>query len=156
LAREPDPFEDFREVMLVELRHQFSYQHSLGKSSKFFLGLARAELWATRCERCEAVFMPPRAVCAHDLSVTYWQQLSGNGVLESWTLCPYPPAYAVTESPYILAYVRLDGTDSLFLHQLRQVKEEDLYHGLAVSAVFADTAHKHPLDMMWFEVKADD
>ena len=150
-SSENDPFQDFREIALLEVKHQFDYRHSLGKSSKFFLGLKEGKLLATICDVCGAVYMPPRAVCPKDLSVTRWLELSGLGQLESWTLCPYPVSYARTETPYILAYVRLEGTESLFLHQLRGVKEADLQHGLNVKTVFSQHAENHPLEYIWFE-----
>jgi len=149
---EDDAFQDFREIALLEFHHQFDYRHSLGKTSKFFLALEEGKLLATKCEACGSVYMPPRAVCPKDLNVTEWLELSGKGTLESWTLCPYPPSYAQTETPYILAYVRLEGTSSLFLHQLRKVSVDDLRYGLKVKVAFAQSAVRHPLDYIWFEV----
>jgi len=146
-----DPFEAFRDIALLEVHQQFSYRHSFGKVSKFFLELADSKLFATRCTLCERVYMPPRAVCPDDLSVTGWLELSGHGALESWTLCPRAPAYAQTGEPYILAYIRLDGTNSLFLHQLKHISADSLSYGLRVKTVFGTTMNQHPLEMMWFE-----
>ena len=146
-----DPFADFREIALLEVQQQFNYRHSLGKTSKFFLGLAEGKLFATKCEICGSIYMPPRAVCPKDLEVTKWLELSGKGTLESWTLCPYPIAYAETETPFILAYVRLEGTDSLFLHQFRNVAISTLHYGLQVQIVFGQQAAGHPLNYVWFE-----
>lgn len=152
LNRQPDDaFKNFREIALLTITHQFSYRHSLGKTSKFFLELKNGKLFATKCPVCSAVYMPPRAVCPQDLQVTEWLELSGKGTLASWTVCPYPPSYVATETPYILAYIRLEGTESLFLHQLRKVAPEQLYHGLELKAVFGTVATKHPLDYIWFE-----
>ncbi len=147
-----DTFRHFREIALLEVEHQFTYRHSLGKVSKFFLGLEEGKLFATKCATCGTVFMPPRAVCSKDLKATEWLELLGSGSLESWTVCPYPPSYAETEKPYVLAYVRLDGTSSLFLHQLRQVQGKDLRNGLRVKTVFSKEAKRHPLEYFWFEL----
>lgn len=146
-----DPFEDFREIALLEIQQQFNYRHSFGKTSKFFFGLKEGKLLATKCAACGSAYMPPRAVCPKDLEVTKWLELSGKGTLESWTLCPYPVTYAETEVPYILAYVRLEGTSSLFLHQLRRVEPNKLKHRLEVEAVFSQSAVRHPLEYFWFE-----
>ena len=146
-----DPFADFREIALLEVEQQFNYRHSLGKTSKFFLGLKEGRLLATKCAACSSVYMPPRAVCPKDLEVTEWLELSGKGTLESWTLCPYTPSYAETATPYILAYVRLEGTSSLFLHQLRNVESNKLKHGLGIKTVFSMSAAHHPLEYFWFE-----
>lgn len=149
-----DAFKEFREIALLEVQHQFNYRHSLGKTSKFFRGLEEGKLLATKCKFCGSVYMPPRAVCPKDLNVTEWLELSGGSTLESWTLCPYLPAYAETETPYILAYVRLEGTNSLFLHQLRGADVDTLRYGLSVKVVFGQDAVKHPLERFWFELSS--
>lgn len=145
-----DPFKDFREIALLEISQQFNYRHSFGKVSRFFFELANGKLFATRCKACGRVYMPPRAVCPDDLKVTEWLELSGHGRLVSWTLCQRAPAYAKTTAPYLLAYVRLDGTESLFLNQLKNVSVNEIEHQLEVKTVFAEHAG-HPLERMWFE-----
>lgn len=151
LGRQDDPYVDFREVALLELERRFHYRHSFGKTSKFFLGLEEGKLFATRCPRCLNVWLPPRAVCPEDLAVTSWTELSGMGTLASWTVCPQAPAYIHTESPYVLAYIALDGAHTLLLHQLRNADPDTLYHGQRVSAVFTQGAAAHPLQRFWFE-----
>jgi len=146
-----DSFADFREIALLEIQQSFNYRHSFGKTSKFFLALAEKKLLATQCPKCSAVYMPPRAICRHDLTSTSWLELSAKGHLESWTLCPHSVSYAQTETPYILAYIKLEGTQSLFLHQLRNINSEELKFGLELKAVFADSMTNHPLDQFWFE-----
>ena len=146
-----DPFKAFRDIALLEVHHQFTYRHSLGKVSKFFLELEKGRLFATRCGACGSVYLPPRAVCPEDLSVTEWCELSGRGTLKSWTLCRRSPAYAQTEEPYLLAYVKLDGTDSLLLHQLKNASADSLRYDLGVKTVFGESATRHPLERMWFE-----
>ena len=144
-----DPFKAFRDIALLEVHQQFTYRHSLGKVSKFFLELEKGRLFASRCAACGSVYMPPRAVCPKDLSVTEWLELSGRGTLKSWTLCSRAPGYARTGEPYLLAYVKLEGTDSLFLHQLK-ASADSLSYDLDVKTVFGHAA-QHPLECMWFE-----
>jgi len=139
-------------VVLLDVQHQFQYRHSLGKVSPFFEALEEGQLLATKCESCGRVYLPPRAHCPKDLKATSWIELSGEGTLESWTLCPYPPSYAQTDKPYILAYVRLDGTESSFLHQLRFADVDALRYGMKIKTIFGDVATKHPLELFWFEV----
>lgn len=140
------------DVVLLDVQHQFQYRHSLGKVSKFFDALEEKKLLATRCEGCGGVYMPPRTLCPKDLKPTSWIELSGEGTLESWTLCPYPPNYVKTDNPYVLAYVRLDGTNSSFLHQLRFADADNLEYGMKIKTVFGDFATKHPLELFWFEL----
>jgi uncharacterized OB-fold protein len=151
LGRTDDPYAAFRGVALLEHEQCFHYRHSFGKASKFFLGLEEGKLLATRCPSCSSVWLPPRAVCPEDLTVTAWTELSGMGTLTSWTVCPQVPAHAHTEAPYILAYVALDGARTLFLHQLRNADPNTLYYGQRVLAVFTQGPTGHPLQRFWFE-----
>lgn len=139
------------DIALLELKQSFHYRHSLGKTSKFFLALEQGKLLATCCDYCTSVHMPPRALCPKDLRPTRWLELSGHGTLESWTVCPSAVTYAQTQSPYILAYVRLEGASSLCLQQLRNVDIASLHYGLKVKATFAKQVTNHPLEYFWFE-----
>lgn len=150
-ARMDDPFAEFRQIMLLELDHQFTYRHSLGKTSRFFLNLEEGKLSATRCPHCGKIWLPPRPVCPNDLTVTGWMELSGKGTLYTWTLCPIAPTYADADGPYILAYVALEEATSLFLQQLRKADVRTLYHGMPVKAVFSEDPVQHPLNLFWFE-----
>lgn len=150
-GRSEDPFADFREVELLRLEQSFRYRHSLGKVSRFFLALEEEKLLATRCPDCGRVWLPPRPLCAEDLTVTSWTELSGRGRVVSWTLCPRAPRYARTGEPYLLAYLELEGASTLFLQRLREVTPEEMYYGLSVRVVFAAEPVEHPLELFWFE-----
>lgn len=152
LGRDQDPFADFRRVMLLELEQRFRYRHSLGKTSRFFLALEEGVLLGSRCCACGGVWLPPRALCPDDLTITSWQQLPGTGRLMSWTGCSRAPSYADTGgAPYLLAYVALEGASTLFLHRLRGVDEGELEHGMPVRVAFSRGPVGHPLERFWFE-----
>jgi uncharacterized OB-fold protein len=93
--------------------------------------------------------LPPRAICPEDLAVTRWQPLSGQGTLISWTTATSRPP-ATGDTPQWLAYLALEGADTLFLHHLR-ASEQVLRHGLPVAIAFAREAVDHPLELCWFE-----
>ncbi len=151
LERTSDPFADFREVLRLDLKQSVHYRHSLGKASRFFLALEEGKLLATGCPTCGKVWLPPRPICPSDLSVTAWTELTGRGTLVSWTETPRAPRYADTGSPYLLAYVALEGASTLFLHQLRSAQATTLEHGQAVKVVFSEKGVRHPLELFWFE-----
>jgi uncharacterized OB-fold protein len=145
-GRSDDPYADFREVVRVDQTLAVTTRHSLGKTSRFFVGLAEQRLLASRCPSCHRVWLPPRVHCPHDLAVTTWTELSGRGTLVSWTA----PSGAPTDPPFWLAYLALDGADTLFLHRL-VAPEGALRYGLPVRVAFGEGPVEHPLELCWFE-----
>ena len=151
--RSPDPWADFREVEILNLEWSQRYKHSLGKYSKFFLGLERGVFLATRCPKCQQSWSPPRPACPTCLRPTQWEELSGQGELVSWSVLHYAPKMLADslETPYVLAYVKLAGTDTLFAHLLDYPGElSDLKHGLKVQVVYNEGPVDHPIMLMKF------
>ncbi|MBI3961593.1 MAG: OB-fold domain-containing protein [Deinococcus sp.] len=152
LGRVSDPWADFRQVEIINIEKRFTYRHSLGKVSRFFLELEQGRLFAAACPRCAQVWLPPRPVCPHDLAITTWRELSGKGTVAAFTTCPKTPHYIWGQEPLVLAYVDLEGASTLFLHQLRNYGDPSrLKVGLLVRAVFSQEPVDHPLELFWFE-----
>ena len=153
LGREPDPWAAFRAIEVLDLTWSQNYRHSLGKTSRFFLELENKRLLATRCPQCGTVWMPPRAACPHELAVTEWVELHGQGTLITWSILHSAAVMApFLAPPYVLAYVKLAGADTLFAHVLRNFGDAmRLYHGMPVKAVFDDGPVTHPIHLLAFE-----
>lgn len=153
LGREPDPWAVFRAVEVLDLTWYQHYRHSLGKVSRFFLELENKRLLATRCAQCGTVWMPPRPVCPHELAITEWVELTGLGTLVSWSILHSAAVMApFLTPPYVLAYVKLQGADTLFAHLLRNCGDASaLVHGMPVKAVFDDGPVTHPIHLLAFE-----
>ncbi|MFZ0548380.1 MAG: Zn-ribbon domain-containing OB-fold protein [Candidatus Promineifilaceae bacterium] len=148
-----DAWADFRDVEVIGLEWTQTYKHSLGKYSRFFLALEEGQLLATRCPQCDRTWLPPRPACPECLQVTKWIELSGQGVLVSWSILHYAPKMLVgtLETPYILAYVRLEGADTLFAHLLTGIEPAKLEAGMRISAVFNQGPVDHPIMLMSFQ-----
>jgi uncharacterized OB-fold protein len=146
-----DPWAAFRTIELIALDWEQHYRHSLGKNSRFFLALEERRFLATRCLRCGSVWAPPRPVCARCLAITGWIELSGHGRVAGFTVQHYAPSFIRLETPYVLAYVALDGADTLFAHLVRGVDPRTVEVGLPVQVAYASTPVQHPLHLMWFE-----
>ncbi len=148
-----DPWAAFRELEILELNWAQKYRHSLGKYSHFFLELENKRFLATRCPVCGKVWAPPRPVCPDHLEITEWVELSGRGTLFSYSVLHYAPAMAShLQTPYVLAYVRMDGADTLFAHLLQGCGDlAELHHGMAVKVVYNDGPVDHPILLMAFE-----
>ena len=150
--RAEDPWREFREIEKIELHWEQTYRHSLGKYSKFFLALEAQKLLATRCAHCDKVWLPPRPACADCLRITHWVELSGVGTLRGFSALHSAPAFVTEPTPYVLAYVQLDGAHTLFAHLLKNYGAPDnVQYGLCVKVVFATQPVAHPLHLMWFE-----
>lgn len=151
LGRQPDPWASFREIEIIELRWTQTYRHSLGKYSRFFIELENQRFFATRCPVCRKVWAPPRPACPEHLAITEWLELSGRGRVESFSVLHHRPAVApFIQPPYILAYVRLEGADTLFAHLLRCLPAA-VRIGLPVQVVYNEGPVSHPIHLMAFE-----
>jgi uncharacterized OB-fold protein len=153
LQRNQDPWADFREIEVIGLEWVQNYKHSLGKYSRFFLELENKRFLATRCPNCDKVWTPPRPVCPDDLTITTWVELSGRGHVVSFSILHYAPAMlSFLETPYVLAYVKLEGADTLFAHLLQNYSDlSQVRHGLPVRVVYNDGPVDHPILLMAFE-----
>jgi len=154
LGRTPaeDPWRDFRQVEVIDLKLDFRFRHSLGKYSRFFLELENRRLMATRCPRCGTVWMPPRPACGNDLAVTEWVELSGRGTLAAATECAYTLTTGGGKDRLVLGYVALEGASTLLLQQIRNYGHAGrLTAGLPVRVVWADGPVTHPMELFWFE-----
>ena len=156
-GRNPDPWADFREVEIIGLEWTQHYKHTLGKYSKFFLALEDGKFLATRCASCNSTWTPPRPACPNCLQPTQWVELSGKGELISWSVLHYAPKMLAEhlQTPYVLAYVKMEGADTLFAHLLRNADDLDaLYHGMPVQVIYTDADVAHPIMLMAFEPAA--
>jgi uncharacterized OB-fold protein len=150
---EGDPWADFREIMRIEWKMDFTYKHVLGKYSKFFIELSNEKFLATECKKCGKVWAIPRPLCADCLGITRWKELPGTGTLESFSISYFVPAFMKVETPYILAIVKLDGADTLFTHQLRNYGDstDAIKIGMPVKVAYAMDKVDHPMLLMHFE-----
>ena len=152
-APDGDIWADFRQAQRITLELTQRYNYSLGKASRFFVELQNRRFMATACAGCRQVYAPPRPLCPACLRPTQWRELSGKGSLETWSLLHFSPGtnadVAALETPYVLAYVLLDGATTLFPHLLR-ADADSLRRGMRVKIAYADAPVSHPIHLMYF------
>jgi len=150
---ENDLWSAFRQVEHITIELTQSYKYSLGKYSRFFIELENQKFLATQCDDCGKVYAPPRPLCPDCLSITEWIELSGEGTVKTFSILHFSPGtnadVTKLETPYILAYVQLDGTDTLFPHLLR-TNLEDVEIGMRVSVAYAKHPVNHPIHLIYF------
>lgn len=101
----------------------------------------RYNLGGSQCANCQTVFFPPRAVCpsctAHRKSLGKMEafQLSGDGVVESFTVIHDPAEGFEMQVPYVLALIRTPE-GPLLTGQIVDTPPEEVQIGVAVRSTF--------------------
>lgn len=148
-----DSWVDFRQVQRITVELTQTYKYSLGKYSRFFIELVNQRFLGTQCPSCQKVYAPPRPLCPDCLHVTEWVELSGEGTVKTFSILHFSPGtnadVRALETPYILAYVQLDGADTLFPHLLK-VPADKVRTGLRVQVAYTNDTVSHPIHLMYF------
>lgn len=127
--------------MIAERPHSTVYHHSYGLVSKFFQGLVEKKLYGTRCPKCGLVYCPPRAHCWRRecrLQETEWVELPLRGTVVTYSIMAFAATPFLRHLPFILTYVRVDGTNASIPVRLTGIKPEEVNVGLKVNLNFVD------------------
>jgi len=116
-----------------------TYRYSYGGQSRFFREiLFNKRLYGTRCPECGRVYCPPRVHCPHCYEETSWVPISGEGVVESYTTVYFGTSAAVRKFPFICAYIKLDGTDTVICANIEMDDVTKAHVGMRVRAEFKE------------------
>ena len=83
-------------------------------SASFYQYLGEKKLMASRCRKCQALYLPPHSLCAKckgdDME---WVELKGNGKLAAFAAISVGPTSTIEEgydrnNPYLVGIVQLD------------------------------------------------
>ncbi len=89
---------------------ELKYQMPAKRIEKFFKGLEEGEIFATKCNKCGEMYFPPQADCpkcrASDMS---WEEISGNAVLETFTIIESTPASFQKYGKYAVAVGKMEN-----------------------------------------------
>jgi len=83
-------------------------------AASFYQFLTEKKLMGAHCPKCEAIYLPPRAICPQCLGEDLeWSQVSGKGKLASFTSIYISPTFMIEqgfdrENPYLTGIVELD------------------------------------------------
>jgi len=101
---------------------------------KFIDALKEGKLMGTRCEKCGARYLPPRAHCKCGSRKVKWYQAPTRGKLFTYTIVTFPPDSMTKYAPYIVAVAELEDGSKL-LAQITGVSPKTLQVGLPVQVV---------------------
>jgi len=101
---------------------------------KFTEALKEGRLMGTKCMKCGAKYLPPRAQCKCGSHEVEWYEAPTRGKLFSYTLVTFPPKSMTKYAPYIVAVAELEDGSRL-LAQIIGVSPKTLQVGLPVHVV---------------------
>ena len=114
---------------------QLTYNLPISKTSKFWEGLKKGKVYATKCQKCGKLHFPPVADCGDcGSSNMKWIELDGEGEIVTFTEVIVKPASFSKEHSYIVAIARLkEGIKALAW--LAGVEREQVKVGMRVRLV---------------------
>jgi uncharacterized OB-fold protein len=150
------------ETLIHDVHWEIDYKVKLGRAwTRFMRGLENEELWGTKCEACQRVYIPAQDYCeACYERIQEWVQVEPVGTLKTATIV-YQGFEGGPKAPYAVGAIEIDGTDSMLMHFIGGVDLNDpdkaraaLHSGLRVrarwsserSAAITDISHFAPVD----------
>ena len=149
-----------KEYKTVRRNIQLPYYWALGPVwSRFFDGLKEEKIFGTKCKKCSRVLVPARTFCPRCFEdMEEWVGVAQEGSVETFCLVNYKYYGQIKEPPYIIARIRLDGTDCSFNHFIGGFDLSDLQSvnerikiGTRVKAVWSKEKHGDIYDIAYFE-----
>ncbi len=112
-----------------------------------------ARIMGARCPKCDVLYVPPRLYCERCFAhLDEWVEVPPRGVVHTFSVVYQDLDENPLDTPEIIAFVELDGTDGGLVHRLGEVEPDDVYVGLPVEAVFKDAAEREGAitDILYF------
>jgi uncharacterized OB-fold protein len=139
------------EPLVVRNPKTWSHFHSYGGWGKFFKGLQKSKLLATRCTNSacaeKRLWLPPRCECPdcwHDME---WVEAPQVGVVYTWSTIKYPGELFKLPTGTQLISVEIEGVCTKLMGWM---KEGTPKMGMKVKAVFNTKAPTNSiLDLAW-------
>lgn len=99
---------------------------------EFWEGLQAGKFLAPKCKNCGELFFPPRSHCPECLNDSLvWEELSGKGILHSWTeLFFVQPEF---DAPFLLGLVDLVEGVGRIVTRISGETADGLYIGMPMS-----------------------
>jgi uncharacterized OB-fold protein len=116
-----------------------NYVYTMGRSGEaFFRAVQKGKLLAATCSACSVTYLPPRIYCERCFArlEDAYAQVPAQGKVHTFTICHKRLDGTPSDSPLLLAMIRIDKTDGGLIHYLGKVKPEAVYVGMPVKGVF--------------------
>ncbi|MEE9613015.1 MAG: Zn-ribbon domain-containing OB-fold protein [Desulfatiglandales bacterium] len=149
------------EELIVQLgRWNLQYHHSEREIlNRFFKELKENKrIMGIQCPRCSRVIVTPRRLCEKcSVPNEEWVELKDTGTIDTFTI-QYTQMPEFPNTPYYLAFIKLDGADTALLHHVRGIDPMDMENakkrlraGMRVRAKWKDKREGQITDIEYFE-----
>lgn len=137
---------------IVKQRIQIPFRYTTGRAlTRFLEGLQERRIWASHCDSCDRVTVPPLSFCGRCWrKIENWRELPAEGELLSYTFTEIPLPELPDRSPIIFGLIRLDGADSHLVHLIDEVDPSELANVTRVRAVWRGERRGSILDISHF------
>lgn len=137
--------------LVIKNKKDWYHIHSYGGWGKFFEGLRKGKLLATRCTNSacleKALWLPPRCECPDCWHEMEWAAAPTKGTIYSHTTVLYPGAPFRADTPCPLISVEIEGVCTKLMSYLKQGTPRI---GMPVRAVFnTEQPTNTILDLTW-------
>lgn len=114
---------------------EYPYRRSVGPVlGRFFAGLREGQIVAGRASDGRRLVPPPEFDPATGAPLSELEPVADTGTVVAWTWITRPKRAHPFQRPFAWVFVKLDGTDSSFLHALDAESETQVRTGLRVRA----------------------
>lgn len=119
-----------------EIPVNYLYTYGIAGEDFFRAIKDKGKFLASKCEKCGVTYFPSRIFCERCLNhIPSTFEVPGIGEVFSFTECHENMDGSRKEKPIIIAAIKMDGTDCVFVHFLGDVKTEDVFIGMKVEPV---------------------
>jgi uncharacterized OB-fold protein len=136
-----------------KLGKAIAWQGDLPITSRYTAGIAgerflrevkdNARIVGTHCSQCDLTYVPATMFCERCFAeLDEWVEVASQGTVFTYTVLHRDLDDQPLESPAVLAYVKLEGSDGGLVHYLGEVDPEAVYIGMPVEAVFKEAGER--------------
>ena len=131
-------------VTMVRTPVRLEYSYTPGAAASRFLRSVRdGRLMGQRCPRCRKVYVPPRGACSMCGVATEEEvALPGTGTITTFAVVSLPDPRLPT--PYVTAWIRLDGADITSMFLVQEVDPAEVRLGMRVEPVWVPDEEREP------------
>lgn len=136
MSEKKDPNAERVNIMYSPTKLDYTFTAS-DFTTAYLQKLAQGKFIGDRVAEGESVYSPPRGVCPETgRATTEYVDLPNTGKVKSFTIVHIPIPENPMKPPLTIANIQLDGADNAFLHLIGECKNEDVYIGMPVEAIW--------------------
>jgi len=121
---------------LGEIPVNYLYTYGIAGEKFFRTLMDKGQFTGSTCKSCNFTYVPPRIFCERCFGeIKGVIDIPAAGTVFSFTVCHENVDGSRKEKPDIMAMVKLDGVDTVFVHMLSDADPEKVEIGMKVEAV---------------------